>query len=112
MGSTTFELQAVEFLSRFKYLIRRNFRAYKFSRTCSAQKFEIFAHIDFRAPLHFLIACYMAIEVKNRDKFCKNLVRKYFRARNCKNLVLISTNKVFANLGPAIRDILEKNKKI
>ena len=73
------------------YLIRRNFRAYKFSRICSARKLEIFARINFRAPLHFqiLITCYMAIETKNRGQFCKNLTRKYFRARKCKNSVLI-----------------------
>ena len=73
------------------YLIRRNFRAYKFLRICSARKLEIFARINFRATLHFqiLIACDMAIETKNRGQICKNLNRKYFRARNCKNSVLI-----------------------
>ena len=84
----------------FIYLIRRNFRAYKFSRICSARKLEIFARINFRAPLHFriLITCYMAIETKNRGQFCEKLTPKYFRGRNCENSVLISTNKVRRDL--------------
>ena len=39
-----------------KCLIRRNFRADKFSRTCSARKLEIFARINFRAPSDFEIS--------------------------------------------------------
>ena len=73
------------------YLIRINFRAYKILRICSARKLEIFAHINFRAPLHFQISitCDMAIETENRGQFFENLAGKHFRARNCKNSVLI-----------------------
>ena len=40
---------------KMKYLIRINFRADKFSRTCSARKLEIFARTYFRAPSDFEI---------------------------------------------------------
>ena len=39
-----------------RYLIRRNVRADKFSRTCSARKLEIFARIYFRARSYFEIS--------------------------------------------------------
>ena len=41
---------------KLAYLIRINFRADKFSRTCSARKLEIFARTYFRAPSDFEIS--------------------------------------------------------
>ena len=89
--SICFNSEAKTSLMTSSYLNPRNFRAYKFSHAYSARKLEIFARINFRAPLHFQISitCYVAIEAKDRGQFCKNLIGKYFRARNCKNSVPI-----------------------
>ena len=73
------------------YLVRINCRAYKFSRICSARKLEIFARINFRAPLHFqiLITCYMAIETKNRGSALRKFNSEIF---SCAKLQKFGTN--------------------
>ena len=73
------------------YLIRINFRADKFSRTCSARKLEIFARIYFRVSSDFEIlkTWYMAIQTKNRGYVLRKFISDFFCAQKWRNSVLI-----------------------